>query len=175
MKRNRKQHVSIHGAASIANPKIPNFKQSIAAARRDLAKKTHIKSVTTSSSSPPPQRNRDTHFGEQREGHVDSALRRGSLVAFGLDGNPVGHHDHPSRQGRSAVQRRQSVTEQLGIKRVDPKTLQKIPERMPEPRMPPGPPVERTSRPTNSMDIARNFPKVFSFCPWNHLMILLLA
>ena len=125
MKRNRRaKHVSIHGAASRANPKIPNFKQSIAAARRDFAPKASsiVKSGATSSS--PPLRGKDMHFGEQRQGHVDSALRRGSLVAFGLDGHPVGDHEHPSRHVHGAVQRRQSVTEQLGIKRVDPKTLQ---------------------------------------------------
>ena len=130
----RSQKISIHGAASRANPKIPNFKKSIAAARRDFGRKP-LGSSSVADRRPGPrqqqQQQQDQHFGVSRGGHISSALRRGSLVAVGIDGTPVGHHEHPSEQHRQQQPRRQSVTAQLGIHRVDPKTLRQIQEHVP--------------------------------------------
>ena len=116
-----KYTMKIHGAASRANPKIPNFKQSIAAARRDYKRRPSAANVDKTSS-------QDTHFGEKRKGHIDSALRRGSLVAVGADGALMQHHEHPFQTVHKSRTRRQSVTAKLGIRRVDPSTLNFIPE-----------------------------------------------
>eukprot|EP00946_MAST-07B_sp_MAST-7B-sp1_P002706 g2706.t1 len=138
------------GASALANPKIPNFTRSVAAARRDLRRKPKSRAGAERSArhSPgsggrrghltPAERARTFAHGEKK-GHVGSWAKRKSIVRVDEHGRwmspeEAAEHDGASvaaavKGPRPSVQMQHpSVTQTMGIARIDPRTLKRIPE-----------------------------------------------